>query len=188
MGRGPGIRLHLGVTGAGLRPANRLGAASVVLVVLVLAAGCGSDGAPDFDLETIAAMVPALLVPGHPEVVDGVDCGDPDPYRLGPVACTAVLSGVEIPVLVHRPAIDGRIRVESPVEVVGAADVAAEAAVRLESDLGLVNVVVCMPAVRVAREGQAFACTATDPRGRDHVLVATLVGRDGSFRLDLDLP
>ena len=176
------------MTGSGLRRTNRPGAASVVLVVAVLAAGCGGDGAPDFDLEAIEAMVPAVLVPGHSEVVEGVDCGDPDPDRLGPVACTAILSGVEIPVLVHRPAIDGRIRVESPVEVVGAADVAAEAAVRLESDLGLVNVVVCMPAVRVAREGQAFACTATDPRGRDHVLVATLVGRDGSFRLDLDLP
>jgi len=176
------------VTGSGLRRTNRTGAASVVLVVAVLAAGCGSDGAPDFDLEAIEAMVPAVLVPGHPEVVEGVDCGDPDPDRLGPVACTAILSGVEVPVLVHRPAIDGRIRVESPVEVGGAVDVAAEAAVRLESDLGLVNVVVCMPAVRVAREGQAFACTATDPRGRDHVLVATLMGRDGSFRLDLDLP
>ena len=176
------------MTGSGLRRTNRPGSMSAVLVVAVLAAGCGSDGAPDFDLEAIEAMVPAVLVPGHPEVVEGVDCGDPDPDRLGPVACTAILSGVEIPVLVHRPAIDGRIRVESPVEVVGAADVAAEAAVRLESDLGLVNVVVCMPAVRVAREGQAFACTATDPRGRDHVLVATLVGRDGSFRLDLDLP
>ena len=176
------------MTGSGLRRTNRPGAASVVLVVAVLAAGCGGDGAPDFDLEAIEAMVPAVLVPGHPEVVEGVDCGDPDPDRLGPVACTAILSGVEVPVLVHRPAIDGRIRVESPVEVVGAVDVAAEAAVRLESDLGLVNVVVCMPAVRVAREGQAFACTATDPRGRDHVLVATLAGRDGSFRLDLDLP
>ena len=176
------------MTGSGLRRTNRPGAASVVLVVAVLAAGCGGDGAPDFDLEAIEAMVPAVLVPGHPEVVEGVDCGDPDPDRLGPVACTAILSGVEVPVLVHSPAIDGRIRVESPVEVVGAVDVAAEAAVRLESDLGLVNVVVCMPAVRVAREGQAFACTATDPRGRDHVLVATLVGRDGSFRLDLDLP
>ena len=77
---------------------------------------------------------------------------------------------------------------ESPVEVVDALDVAAEAATRLESDLGVVNVVTCTPAARVAREGQAFACTATDPRGRDHVLVATLVGRDGSFRLDLNLP
>ncbi len=176
------------MTGSGLRRTNRPGVALVVLVVSVLAAGCGSDGAPDFDLEAIEAMVPAVLVPGHPEVVEGVDCGDPDPDRLGPVACTAILSGVEIPVLVHRPAIDGRIRVESPVEVVDAVDVAAEAAVRLESDLGVVIVVACTPAVRVAREGQAFACTATDPRGRDHVLVATLVGRDGSFRLDLDLP
>ena len=176
------------MTGSGLRRTNRPGSTSAVLVLAVLAAGCGSDGAPDFDLEAIEAMVPAVLVPGHPEVVEGVDCGAPDPDRLGPVACTAILSGVEVPVLVHRPAIDGRIRVESPVEVVGAVDVAAEAAVRLESDLGVVIVVACTPAVRVAREGQAFACTATDQRGRDHVLVATLAGRDGSFRLDLDLP
>ena len=175
------------MTGSGLRRANRSGAASVVLAMAVLAAGCGSDGAPDFDLEAIEAMVPAVLVPGHPEVVEGVDCGAPDPDGLGPVACTAILSGVEVPVLVHRPAIDGRIRVESPVEVVDAVDLAAEAAARLESDLGVAIVVACTPAVRVAREGQAFACTATDPRGRDHVLVATLVGRDGSFRLDLDL-
>ena len=54
-------------------------------------------------------------------------------------------------------------------------------------DIGVVNALACTPAVRVAREGQVFACTATDPAGRDHHLVATLLDRDGSFRLDLDM-
>ena len=82
--------------------------------------------------------------------------------------------------------IDGRIRVESSVDLVEAVDVAAAATARLESDLGVVNSLVCSPAVRVAREGQTFACTATDPDGGDHHLVATLLDGDGAFRLDLD--
>ena len=157
-------------------------------VLVVLAAGCGGAPLPAFDLEAIEAEVPALLVPAHPGAVEEVDCGDPYPDGLGPVACTAILSGREIPVVVHRPAIDGRIRVESPVMVVDASEVAARLAARLESDLGKPNLVRCAPAVRVAGEGEQFSCTAIGPEGRTLSLVATLLGGDGSFRVDLDLP
>ncbi|MDG2161342.1 MAG: hypothetical protein P8K65_08130 [Acidimicrobiales bacterium] len=167
--------------------ASRVGGGLVGgLMVAVLAIGCGGAAAPTFDLEAIEAEVPTLLVPAYPGAVIDVDCGDPDPDGLGPVACTAILAGAEVRVLVHRPSIDGRIRVESSVELVEAVDVAAAATARLESDLGVVNSLVCSPAVRVAREGQTFACTATDPDGGDHHLVATLLDGDGAFRLDLD--
>ena len=175
----------MGLTGPVARRAG--GGLVVGLVLAVLAAGCGGEGVPAFDLEAIEAEVPTLLVPAHPGAVEDVDCGDPDPDGLGPVACTAILAGVEVRVLVHRPSIDGRIRVESRVDLVEAVDVAKAVAVRLESDIGVVNALACTPAVRVAREGQVFACTATDPAGRDHHLVATLLDRDGSFRLDLDM-
>ena len=157
-------------------------------VLVVLTAGCGGAPLPALDLEAIEAEVPALLVPAHPGAVEEVDCGDPDPDGLGPVACTAILSGREIPVVVHRPALDGRIRVESPVMVVDAIEVAARLAARLESDLGKPNLAQCTPAFRVASEGEQFSCTAIGPEGRTLLLVATLLGGDGSFRVDLDLP
>ena len=72
--------------------------------------------------------------------------------------------------------------------VVDAAEVAARLAIRLESDLGKPNLVLCAPAVRVASEGEEFSCTARGPEGRTLSLVATLLGGDGSFRVDLDLP
>ena len=83
----------------------------------------------------------------------------------------------------HRPAIDGRIRVESRALLVDAADVATRAAGRREADLGGPVAVVCRPAVRVAVSGQEFACRATDPEDRPMDLVATLIDADGSFRL-----
>jgi len=183
VGRGPGVRCRVGLTDPHLRWTGVL-----FTVLVVLATGCGGAPLPAFDLEAIEAEVPALLVPAHPGAVDEVDCGDPDPDGLGPVACTAILSGREIPVVVHRPAIDGRIRVESPVMVVDAAEVAARLAIRLESDLGKPNLVQCAPAVRVASEGEEFSCTARGPEGHTLSLVATLLGGDGSFRVDLDLP
>jgi len=183
VGRGPGIRLRVGLT----RP--RPGWAGVLCAaLLVMTVSCADAPVPALDIEAIEAEVPGLLVPTHPELVLDVDCGDPDPDGLGPIACTAILSGMEIPVVVHRPAIDGQIRVKSPVVVVDAVEVAAEVAERLESDLGVPNLVVCVPAVRVAAQGEQFSCSATDPGGRTISLMATLLGRDGSFRVDLDLP
>ncbi len=65
-----------------------------------------------------------------------------------------------------------------------AAEVASDAEERLDSDLGVDNAVTCEPVLRVSRAGQEFACTATEPNGRTHRLVAVLVDGVGSFRLD----
>jgi hypothetical protein len=74
--------------------------------------------------------------------------------------------------------------VESPVELVLAVEVASLTEERLDSDLGVDNAVICEPALRVSRVGQEFACTATEPNGRTHSLIAVLVDGAGSFRLD----
>ena len=178
MGRGSGLGRRLGLTDR--RPT--LWACVVVLAVLSMS-GCGRPEPATLDIEVVEPLVPAALLPAPPALVVDVACGSPDPDRLGPVRCVATVSGVEVSVLVHRPAIDGRIRVESPALLVDAADVATRAAGRLEADLGFPVAVACRPAVRVAVPGQEFACRATDPEDRPMDLVATLVDTDGSFRL-----
>ena len=178
MGRGPGFGRRLGLTDRRL-----IRRACVVVLAVLSLSGCGGSEPTTFNVEAVEPLVPAALLPASPDLVADVDCGSPDPDRLGPVACVATISGVEVSVLVHRPAIDGRIRVESPTLLVDAADVAIRAAERLETDLGFPVAVACRPAVRVAVPGQEFACRATDPEDRPMDLVATLVDVDGSFRL-----
>ena len=152
----------------------------------VATVACGSDGPASLDIGAIEREVPGVLLPGHPGLVVDVDCGTPDPAGLGALSCTAVVAGMEIPVIVHRPAVDGRVRVESPVDLVSAGDLAGRAAERLSVETGVDAQVSCTPAARVAFAGEAFACTATDPDGREIALVATLVDDVGGFRLDAD--
>ncbi len=162
---------------------RRLVAAVALAPLVALATACGSDGPPPFDVTTVRPLVADALLPGAAHLVTGVDC-TPEPGRLGPVACTAVVAGAEVPVLVHPPGPDGRIRVESPAEVVAAADVAARVAERLTADTGVDAEVSCVPDARVSRPGQAFDCVATDPDGREIPLVAMLVDEAGSFQID----
>ena len=167
-----------------MRRGLRLGLRPAALAVLaLLTAGCGSDRSPPLDSATVIPLVAHALLPGATHLIDGVVCEDRSD-RLGPLACTAVVSGVEVPVLVHPPGLDGRIRVESPAEVLSAADVADRVAKRLAADTGVEARATCTPDVRVVRAGQAFDCTATDPGGREIPLVATLVDDTGSFRID----
>ena len=172
MGRGSGLRRRLGLTAAALG------------LMAVVTAGCGADGPTPLDIGAVERQVPGVLLPGHPDLVADVDCGDPVPTGLGPMPCTAVVSGVEVPVIVHGPALDGRIRVESPADVVAAVDLSGRVAARLQADIGVEARVACTPAVRVAFAGQTFDCVATDPDARDIDLVATLIDADGGFRLD----
>ena len=153
-----------------------------MVVLAVLGAGCGSADPPPFDARSVVPLVADALLPGATHLVTDVACDDSD--RLGPMACTAVVSGVEVPVLVHPPGLDGRIRIESPAEVVTGADVAYRVDQRLTTDTGVEARVTCTPDARVLRAGQAFDCTATDPDGREMPLVATLVDDAGSFRVD----
>ena len=171
MGRGPGIRRRLGLTAR-------------LSLLVVVASACGADGPTPLDLEAVERQVSGVLLPAHPDLVADVDCGEPASTGLGPMSCTAVVAGVEIPVIVHRPAVDGRIRVESPADLVAAVDLAGLAAERLTTDTGVTARVSCAPAVRVAFAGQTFDCVATDPDGRALDLVATLVDAAGGFRLD----
>ena len=171
MGRGPGIRRRLGLT-------------ALLSLLGVVASACGADGSTPLDLEAVERQVPGVLLPAHPSLITDVDCGEPASTGLGPMSCTAVVAGVEIPVIVHRPAVDGRIRVESPADLVAAVDLAGLAAERLTIDTGVTAHVSCAPAVRVAFAGQTFDCVATDPDGRTLDLVITLVDAGGGFRLD----
>ncbi len=182
MGRGPGPRCGLGLT-SGTPPVWWL----LVLGLVVVAAACTDDGPTALDVEAVERQVPGVLLGGHPELVTDVDCGDPGPGGLGPLSCTAVVAGTPVPVIVHRPASDGRVRVESPAAMVVAVDLAGQVGDRLVTDTGVVTRVSCTPAVRVAFAGQSFDCVATDPDGREIALVATLVDADGGFRLDAEL-
>ena len=120
------------------------------------AAGCGNDSPPPFNVASVVPVVPDALLPGASHLVDDVECDLPDLSRLGPVACTAVVAGVEIPVLVHPPGLDGRIRIESPAEVVVASNVASRVTDRLRAETGVEVRTTCFPDARVARSGQVF--------------------------------
>lgn len=152
------------------------------MALAAVGSGCGSDDPPPFDASSVVPLVADALLPGATHLVGDVACDDSG--RLGPMSCTAVVSGVEVPVLVHPPGLDGRIRIESPVEVVTGADVADRVAERLAADTGVDVRATCTPDARVVRTGQAFDCTASDPDGREIPLVATLVDDAGSFRID----
>ena len=170
MGRGPGLRRRLGLTGPGL-PA--------LLATVLVGAACGGGGEVTLDIGAVERQISSVLLPGHPDLVTEVDCGSPDPQDLGPLSCTALVADTPVPVHVNRPGIDGRVRVRSPIEVVAGVDLAARVAERLRGDTGV--------DARVAFPGEAFGCIATDPDGREIALVATLVDAAGGFRLDADL-
>ena len=178
MGRGPGLRRRLGLTGPGL---------PVLLATVLVGAACGGGGEATLDIGAVERQISSVLLPGHPDLVTEVDCGSPDPQDLGPLSCTALVADTPVPVHVNWPGIDGRVRVRSPIQVVAGVDLAARVAERLRGDTGVDVQVACSPSVRVAFPGEAFACTATDPDGREIALVATLVDAAGGFRLDADL-
>lgn len=158
----------------------------LALVVVVVVVGCGSPDRPAaVDVEALEQAIPAGLVPDHPEVVTVVACPEITLDGLGPVSCTAIISGVDIPVKVTRPDHLDQMRVSTGVSLVRAVDVAVEVGERLVADLGDVGVVTCDPPVRVARAGQQFTCVVIDPSSRAHRFVATLSGIDASFRLEL---
>mgnify|MGYP006083585883 CR=1 FL=1 len=169
MGRGSGIRRRVGLT---------------TLTVALIGAACAGDGSTTMDIGDVEQQLPSILLPGYPTLVTEVNCENLDPGRLGPVRCTASIAGAEVPVIVHRPARDGQIRVKTPADVVAGVDLAGRAAERLMTDTGVEASVICRPAVRVAYAGERFSCVANDSVGREIRLIATLLDSDGGFRLD----
>ncbi|MBC8365592.1 MAG: hypothetical protein H8E59_11380 [Actinobacteria bacterium] len=164
----------------------RLPAPALMFALAFAVVGCGSPDRPAaVDVEALEQLIPAGLVPDHPEVVTVVSCPEITLDGLGPVSCTAVISGVDVPVKVTRPDHLDRMRVSTGVSLVRAADVAVEVGERLVADLGDVGEVSCDPPVRVAAAGQQFTCIVIDPSSRAHRFVATLSGTDASFRLEL---
>ncbi|MBC8194328.1 MAG: hypothetical protein ISR43_05880 [Acidimicrobiia bacterium] len=154
------------------------------MAVLMLASACGVSEPAGIDVEAVERAVPLALLPDHPDLVTGVSCPELGSDGLGPVSCTAAVAGLAIPLIVSRPDAVGRVKVESPVELVMAVEVALLTEERLNNDLGVDNEVACEPAIRVSRAGQRFACTATEPNGRTHALTAVLIDGAGSFRLE----
>ena len=154
---------------------------------MLVGAACGGGSDVTLDIGAVERQISSVLLPGHPDLVTEVDCGSPDPEDLGPLSCTALVADAPVPVHVNRPGLDGRVRVRSPIEVVAGLDLAARVAERLQYDIGVDVRVACSPSVRVAFPGEAFACIATDPGGREIALVATLINAAGGFRLDADL-
>ncbi len=157
---------------------------SLAVSLLLLATACTAIEPAGIDVEAVERAVPLALLPDHPDLVSEVACPLLGSEGLGPVPCTAVIAGLSVPLVISRPDTDGRVHIKSPVEVVRAVEVASEAKVRLDSDLGVDNAATCEPALRVSRAGQAFACTVTEQNGRIHHLTAVLVDGAGSFRLD----
>ena len=155
-----------------------------MVAVVLLTAACGVTEPAGIDVEAVEQAIPLALLPDHPDLVTDVACPQLGSDGLGPVSCTAAVAVLAVPLIVSRPDVDGRVRVESPVELVLAVEVESLTEERLDSDLGVDNAVICKPALRVSRVGQKFACTATEPNGRIHSLMAVLVDGAGSFRLD----
>ena len=156
------------------------------LALAVALVGCGSPDRPGaVDIEALERAIPAGLVPDHPESVTVVDCPEITLDGLGPVSCTAVIAGVDVPVKVTRPDRLNRMEVSIGVALVRAGDVEVEVEERLVADLGDVVDVSCDPPVRVARSDQQFTCVVIDPLSRAHRFHATLMGTDAAFRLEL---
>ena len=157
-----------------------------VLALVLVVSGCGAPDRPaTVDVETLERAIPAGLVPDHPEVVTVVACPEITLDGLGPVSCTAIIAGVDVPVKVTRPDRLDRMVVSAGETLVRSVDVAAEVEERLVTELGDVDEVSCDPPVRVARSGQQFTCIVIDPASRAHRFVATLSGTDAAFRLEL---
>ena len=75
-----------------------------VLALVFVVSGCGAPDRPGtVDVETLERAIPAGLVPDHPEVVTVVACPEITLDGLGPVSCTAIIAGVDVPVKVTRP-------------------------------------------------------------------------------------
>ena len=183
MGRGDRLCQRLGVIDW-RRFLPRFADSLWLVLTVASVAGCGGDGPSTFNAASVVPLVPDALLPSASHLVDDVECYLPEPSRLGPLACTAVVAGLEIPVLVHSPGLDGRIRIESPAKVVLATNGANHVNDRLRSETGVEARTACVPEARVARKGQAFDCTAIDPADRQIPIRVTLVDAAGAFRVD----
>jgi hypothetical protein len=108
-----------------------------------------------------------------------------DAERLSTVSCTVTIAGYPISVTVTGPDLFKGVRVSAADSLVWATDLADRVGEGLDADLGSGNSVVCEPAVRVAKAGQAFNCVVAGSDGKSRSFIATVLDATGSFRLEV---
>ncbi len=158
---------------------------SAIVALGVVGAGVsGACGSPDrLDAEVLARVLPAQVVPGHPEVLTGVACPERIDKRAGlTVTCEASLGGTPVEVKVTQIDDRGAVRAEVDRPLLDVARSAKTLAERFTSDLHITTTVECEgPAVRVLVVGETLRCTARDPSLRSRVLAVTVLDTEGTL-------
>ncbi|MDA3041452.1 MAG: DUF4333 domain-containing protein [Actinomycetota bacterium] len=158
---------------------------TVGIVGLLLTMGCAAD--PTLDAASLEQVLPAQIVPDHPEVVTNVQCPTPIEMSAGiSVVCTAEVGGDPVTMTVTQLDDVGSVTAEldQPLfDVEASADVLAA---QLTDDLAIATTIVCVgPAVRVLDVGEVLSCVASDPSGRSRPLFVTIVDEAGTLDMKL---
>jgi hypothetical protein len=156
------------------------------LVVAVV--GLAACGDPDrLDPRALARVLPAQVVPDHPDLLTDLTCPERIDERAGSTAvCTASLAGSPVEVRVVQLDDRGAVRAELDRPVLDVARSARFLADRFSKDLGVATTIECDgPAVRVLVVGEKLRCTARDPSLRSRVLSVTVL--DEAATLDAQL-
>lgn len=166
---------------------SHLAAAALTLAALGAAlGGCGE--ADELDAEHLARDLPAAVLPEHPELVTDAVCPQPIDREAGlRTACFASIAGTAVELTVVQLDDDGSVRVELDRPLLDVDQLAARIAERLTDDIGVPTSVVCEgPAVRVLSIGDEIRCDATDPEGRPHTFVATILDESAAYELRIE--
>ena len=167
----------------------------IPLIALAIGAAACSDEIPELLQADVEAAVDAST--GDLVIVDLVcpGIGELEPIEEGDfesITCTGVLSGDPITLdvaLIRADAesVEATVAIETP--ILDVSTVEAEAAARLDADLGGSPVVSCAEPRVVIAVGREISCRVTADGGTagpvDRPLVARIVDEDGSFELDL---
>ena len=169
----------------------------VSVALVVLAASCAGDEAPEWDPSIIPAAVQVEVDPiGIENVVcdEGAEQDPTLPETGGRFECIGTLNGDDVVLeITMTPAFDGEIGVaaevgaQTPLFDVAAAEV--QAALRLEADLGGSPEVVCAERLVVLDPSRRIECRVTAEGGTagpvDRSLTIVILDDDGNFEIDL---
>jgi hypothetical protein len=164
----------------------------IVALVPGVAAGllglsaCG--GTDRLDPDALARVLPAQVLPDHPELLIEPVCPERIDKRAGTtVVCTASLAGAPVEVRVVQLDDRGAVRAELDRPVLDVVKSARFLAERFSKDLDITTTVECEgPAVRVLVVGETLRCVARDPSLRSRVLVVTVLDETGGLDAKLE--
>ncbi len=133
-------------------------------------------------------MLPAQVVPDHPDLLTDLACPERIDKLAGVAAvCTASLAGAPVEVRVVQLDDRGAVRAELDRPLLDVAKSARFLAERFSKDLGVTTTIECDgPAVRVLVVGETLRCTARDPSLRSRVLVVTVLDEAGVLDAKLE--